>query len=210
MARLSIRLMLFVATVFLPYPAAAQEPSAAAPAPSRCIAIVLPSVQGVEGDATAFGASLRELFASFLRGPSMQVVLLDARLASHAVEEARQKQCAHLLTATLTRKRGGSGGGMLGSVLGQAGSSMAWGIPGGGVGGAVARGAAVATTQAISELASSTKARDEVRLDYRLTSLEGKAELGPTTDKAKAKADGEDLLTPMVERAAHAIVAVAK
>jgi hypothetical protein len=138
-------------------------------------------------------------------------LLLDSRLASHAAEEARQKQCAHLLTLTLTRKRAGGGAGLLGKVVGQAGSSAAWGMPIGSVGGAVARGATVATTQAISELASSTKARDEVRLDYTLTSAaDGKTRLGPKTDKAKAKADGEDLLTPMVERAAEAIAAVAK
>ena len=178
--------------------------------PSQCIAVVLPGVQGVDGDGTAVGTSVRELFASFLRGPSMQVVLLEARLASHAVEEARQKQCPHVLTMTVTRKASGSGGGLLGKVVGQAGSSVAWGLPMGGVGGAVARGATTAATQAISELASSTKARDEVRLDYKLTSLDGKPELGPKADKAKARADGEDLLTPMVERAAEAIVTVVK
>jgi hypothetical protein len=30
------------------------------------------------------------------------------------------------------------------------------------------------------------------------------------TDKAKAKSDGEDVLTPLIERAAEAIVAAAK
>jgi hypothetical protein len=203
-----IRLTWFAATISMPCAAAAKELSSL-PTPSACIAIVLPSVQGVEGDGSQVGASVRELFASFLRGPSMEVALLDARLASHAFEEARQKQCPRVLTLTLTHKRGGSGG-LLGRVIGQAASSVAWGLPMGGVGAAVARGATVATTQAISEIAASTKARDEVRLDYELTSLEGETQLGPKTEKAKAKADGEDLLTPMVERAAEAIVAVAK
>jgi hypothetical protein len=184
-----------------------QQPAPGSPGSSSCIAIVLPSVQGVEGDASAFGASVREVFASFLRGPSMEVVLLDARLDSHAVDEARQKQCPRVLTVTITRKR--SGGGMLGRVLGQAGASAAWGIPVGGVGAAVARGATVAATQAVAEMASSTKARDEMRLEYKLASLEGKAELAKSAT-AKAAADGEDLLTPMVETAAKAIVAVVK
>jgi hypothetical protein len=168
---------------------------------------MLPSVQGIEGDASAFGASVRDLFASFLRGPSLQVVLLDARLSSHAVEETRQKQCPHLLTATLTRKRSGTGGGLLGTVIGQAGSSVAWGIPGGGIGGAVARGAAVAASQAVSDLASTTRAKDEIRLEYRLQSVEGKTMSGPTTEKAKASVDGEDLVTPLVGKASEAIVA---
>jgi hypothetical protein len=58
-------------------------------------------------------------------------------------------------------------------------------------------------------MASSTKARDEMRLEYKLASLEGKAELAKSAT-AKAAADGEDLLTPMVETAAKAIVAVVK
>jgi hypothetical protein len=80
----------------------------------------------------------------------------------------------------------------------------------GSVGAAAVRGATVATTQAIGELASSTRAQDEVKLDYKLTAIDGRPALGPRTDKAKAKADGEDLLTPMVERAADAIVAAAR
>jgi hypothetical protein len=198
------------ATVFMPIAVAAQEPSSP-PRPPACIAVVLPSVQGVEGDATAIGASLRDLFASFLKGPSLEVVRLESRLASHAFDEARLKQCPLVLTATMTRKRDGGGGGhVLGNVIGQAGSSAAWGLPMGSVGAAAVRGATVATTQAIGELASSTKARDEVRLDYKLTAIDGKAVLVPKTDKAKAQADGEDLLTPMVERAAEAIVAAAR
>ena len=179
----------------------------AAPQPSAsgaCIAIVLPRLEGVEGDATAIAGSVRDLFASFLRGPSMQIVPLEARLASLAVDEAREKQCPWVLMATITQKRGGNGngGGLLGSVIGQA----AWGMPMGGVGAAVTHGA----VQAISEMASSTKARDEIKLDYKLASVDGKTSFGPKSEKAKAKADGEDLLTPMVERAAEAIVGVVK
>ena len=209
MAHPLMRLVFICAAVSMPCAGFAQEPSSSA-RPAACIAIVLPSVQGVEGDATAVGASLRELFASFLRGPSMEVVLLDARLAAHAVDEARLKDCAHVLHATVTRKRTGSGGSTFGQIVGQAGSSAAWGLPIGGVGAAIARGATVATTQAISEMAASTKARDEVRLDYRVMALDGRTTIGPRTDKAKAKTDGEDLVTPMVERAAEAIVAASK
>lgn len=45
--------------------------------------------------------------------------------------------------------------GLLGRVVGQAGTTAAWSLPGGGVGGALARGAAVAATQTASEVASS-------------------------------------------------------
>ena len=52
-----------------------------------CVAIVLPSATGVEGDALAFSTSLRDLFASYLTGPSVRAINLEARLASLAFED---------------------------------------------------------------------------------------------------------------------------
>jgi hypothetical protein len=187
--------------------AAAPETDAQTGAPAPvCIAIVLPSVQGVEGDATQVASAVRELLRSFLTGPSMQSVLIEARLPSQSIEEARQKNCGRVLTAALTRKRG-SGGGLLGRVVGQAGTTAAWSLPGGGVGGALARGAAVAATQTASEVASSTQAKDEMRIEYRLSPVSGGTTLGPKTERAKAKVDGEDLLTPLVQKVAEAVAA---
>ena len=187
--------------------AAAPETTAQTGAPAPvCVAIVLPSVQGVEGDATQVASAVRELLRSFLTGPSMQSVLIEARLPSQSIEEARQKNCGRVLTAALTRKRG-SGGGLLGRVVGQAGTTAAWSLPGGGVGGALARGAAVAATQTASEVASSTKAKDEMRIEYRLSPVSGGTTLGPKTERAKAKVDGEDLLTPLVQKVAAAVAA---
>jgi hypothetical protein len=171
-----------------------------------CIAIALPAVQGVEGSAVDVGGAVRELFTSYLAGPAIQVASLDARLPSQAPAEARQKGCGHVLTASLTRKRSG-GGGVLGRVLGQAGSAVAWQIPGGGVGGAVARGVAVAGAAAVSDLASTTRAKDEMTLEYRVTSADGRSVLRPTDEKLKASSDGEDLLTPLVLRASESIAA---
>ena len=110
----------FSVAALSPHPAAAQATPAPAPT-GICIAIVLPAVQGVEGDATALGNSVRELFGSFLRGPSMQVMTLDARLTAHALEEAKQKSCDRVLTVSLSRKRGGNTMGTIARVAGQAG-----------------------------------------------------------------------------------------
>jgi hypothetical protein len=46
-----------------------------------------------------------------------------------------------------------------------------------------------------------------MRFGYTLTALDGRPGLGPKTESAKAKTDGEDLLTPLVQRSAEAIVA---
>ena len=71
---------------------------------------------------------------------------------------------------------------------------------------ATARAGAVGGLQAVSSLAESTKAKDEVRLEYKLQSADGQTEFGPKTETQTAKTDGEDLLTPVVTRAAEAIV----
>jgi hypothetical protein len=130
---------------------------------------------------------------------------LDARLASQEMPEAKQKGCASLLVATLTRKRGG--GGLLGQVIGQAGSTAAWQIPGGSATAAVTRGAAAAGAQAVSTLAHNTRAKDEMRLEFRLTGTDARQVMKTKAEEAKASVDGEDLLTPLVQRAAESIVA---
>ena len=181
--------------------AAPQQP----PPASACIAIVTPSVQGIEGNVADFGSSVRDLFASYLTGPTIQVMQLQARLASQAMEEAKQQQCDHVLTATLTRKHGGSA---FGTIVGQAAGSASWAIPGGGTAtSAVARGVAIGTAQAVASVASTTRAKDEIRLDYRVSTTAGAVIVGPRTEKLKAKVDGEDLLTPLVARASESIAA---
>jgi hypothetical protein len=188
--------------------AAAQEPmpAPAAPSTATCIAMSLPSVQGADGSATHVAAGVRDLFTSFLQGPSITIVSLETRLAVQASEEARQKSCDRLLIVSLTRKRGG--GNSVGRILGQAGATAAWYTPVGSAAGAAVRGAAVAGVQAASEIAATTRAKDEMRLTYRLVALDGRVIVKPKEERAKAKTDGEDLLTPLVQAASEAIAAV--
>ena len=133
---------------------------------------------------------------------------VDARLTSQALAEARQKGCGLVLIATVSRKRSGGGNGVLGQMVGQVIGTTAYQIPGAGtVAGAVAQSVVVAGAQAVSTLAASTHAKDEIKLEYRLSTADGKAQLGPIAEKAKAATDGEDLLTPLIERAAEAVAA---
>ena len=189
-----------VAAVALAILCSASAPDAQT-APQNCVAIPVPSLRGVDGDATELATSVRELADSFLAGPSLRVVPLEARLAVHAVEEARQKECGTLLVITLTRKRSGGGGG-LGRVLGSAANAAAYHTPYGGAAAAAARSAAVAA----ANIASNTRAKDEWTLEYRLTSVgDGKA-LRSGSRKKKADADGEDVVTPLAEQMATEVV----
>ena len=184
-------------------------PAATSGSPRRgvCVAVMLPSVQGAVGSATEVASAVRDLFGSFLTGPSIHAVPIDARLADQGVEEAKQKECNNVLIATLVRKH--SGGGGWSKALGQAAAVGSWYVPyGGTVASNVARGVSIATAQAVSSLASETKAKDEMTLEYRVLSTDGNTRVPSTTEKAKAKSDGEDLLTPIVERASQAIANV--
>jgi hypothetical protein len=177
---------------------------AAARADETCLAVMPPTVEGVQDSATEVAYAARDLLVSILNGPSTPVVPLDARLEALASDEARQKGCDRVLVARLTRKRS-SGGGFFRRLVGQAGGVAAGQLPGGGIGGTVVRGVAVAGAHEVLELASSTRAKDEMRLTYRLASGDGRTVLKPRSVKIKATVDGEDLLTPLMQRAAESI-----
>jgi hypothetical protein len=179
----------------------------AAPAPDApCVAIVLPSVDGVD-DSTTVAMSVRSLFQSYLTGPTLRSVALDAKLESQANQEAIQKQCTKVLTVSLTRKAGGNGRSKVATAAQAAGTAAGYIGVGGAVGEIAAAGAA-AGAQAIGTLASNTRAKDEMRLEYRVTSVDGAPILAPKIDSRKAQTNGEDIVTPLVERAANAIAFV--
>ena len=173
--------------------------------PVGCIAIMAPALEGVPGSAADAANGVRDLIASYLQGPTIKAVALEAKLPSLAAEEARQKGCESLLITSVRRK---SSNRSFLKALGQAAGSSSYSLPYGGssVGSTVARAGTTAGLQTASSLAQSTKAKDELSLDYCLQSLDGKVQFGPKTEKRAAKTDGEDLLTPVVTRAAEAIV----
>ncbi|HEX9366199.1 MAG TPA: hypothetical protein VF921_06210 [Vicinamibacterales bacterium] len=205
------RLTLVIAAVAaIAHAAPATGQQAASPDPAArpdavCVAIVLPAIEGAEGDSATLAESVRTVFASYLTGPSLKALPLVARLPSQAAEEARQKDCPRVLTVALVLTH--HGGHALAGAISRAAGTAAWYVPASGVGSAIAVGTAVAGAEAVSAVASSTRAKDEMRIDYRVTSPEGAAILAPKSDKAKAKADREDLVTPLVAKAAAAVAA---
>lgn len=168
-----------------------------------CIAVVQPLITGVEGQADSVATAVRNLFVQFLTGPSMKAVPLEARLASQATEEARQKNCPRVLTMTLEEKHHGNHS-KFKSITQAAGNAAGY-VPYTGMASHVGVGAAVVGTEAVSSVASTTRAHDEMSIEYSVSSTDGKVVLPRKSDKAKANSDGEDLITPLVQRAAEAI-----
>jgi hypothetical protein len=112
-----------------------------------------------------------------------------------------------MLLVTLERKRSS---GKASRILGQAAGVAVTRAPlGGGVTGAVASGATWAGGEAIYRVASEVRAKDELVLSYRLGAPDAVERAKAVTSTAKAKSDGEDLLTPLVEKAANGIVTAA-
>jgi hypothetical protein len=203
MARPSVpRSCTALACLALTAPLAAQGAAAKA---TICLAPA--TVQMASGSSADGSTAVRETFASYLTGPTLAVAPLAAKLASQAHEEAKQASCKHVLYTSMKLERGKSGGGFLGKMIGGAVESSAWELRGAATstaGRMVANAAASAAVEAARGLATNVKTKDELTLDWRLETIDGGV-VAKNNTKAKASSDGQDLLTPMVERAAETI-----
>jgi hypothetical protein len=198
------------ALVALLFPLAARaQDGAAAPAARTGTQICLApaAVEAVPGGFDPV-AAVRETFTSFLTGPSLGVKPLNARLASQVREEARLAGCPYLVLPTIKHERKTGGSGILGKAASGAVQQGAWSAAGATsstVGRVVTGAAAGAATSAANDYAFSSRVKDELTLSYRLESGSG-TKLLEKSGKRKAKSDGEDLLSPLVQDAAEAIV----
>lgn len=180
--------------------------SASRSLPPICIAP--PSAQFTSTDATQASAAVTDLFISYLTGPTLSVVQLTARLPSQARLEARQANCSLILfvTAKLVPHKSG---GVLGQIAGRAAQEgvVSAGFDAARIGNGVTAVAARVAARAAADIAATTRTHDDMELSYRLE-LDSGAVLKQGKAKRRAQADGEDLLTPLVEHAAGEIAAV--
>ena len=171
------------------------------------IGLILPKVQMSAGDSAQAAEALRSNFASYLKTQNVEVVPLSARLASAAIEEARQSECDYVLHVSMSVKKGG-GGSMFGRAIGNIAGSAAGHIPGGGSATTgAARSAAIGGVYTTATIVSSIKAKDEVTLEYKLEPTNQASKGLANTAKAKASRDGEDVVTGLIEKAAGDVVA---
>ena len=169
------------------------------------VGLMRPSAQmqardgGVANDQAS--SSVQTTLAEMLRRPGLEVVALDAQTPDAALEEARRKECDYLLLTGVKQKKGG--GGMFGG-LGNVAGAVTGQVPYGSSAGT----AAPRTTGVTAvDMASSVRAKDEVTIDYNLQSLADGRPVLQNTGKAKAKSDGEDVFTPLLQKEADAVAA---
>ncbi|HEY9402797.1 MAG TPA: hypothetical protein VIQ24_08885 [Pyrinomonadaceae bacterium] len=144
-------------------------------------------------DASALADAVRNVLVSNLNGSAVEVVALEARQTEGVESEARQKECDYVLYSTVSHKKGGGGGfgGFLKKSAEIAAGSVVASSASGGRGGA----------------AGSLKARDELTLEYKLQ--RGTDAVVANTLKAKAKSDGDDIISQLAGQAATAVRAAA-
>jgi len=148
--------------------------------------------------------AVRDTFSTFLNGPRLTVTALTARLESQVREEARQGECVYLLLTSLTHKRKGRG--VFSKIATDSGNSTLFRIPAGStVASDIAIAAATGAASGALRVAAEIKEKDELRLEYRLEEPDQSRVIVEKIEKAKASADGQDVLTPLVQKAAETI-----
>jgi hypothetical protein len=152
-------------------------------------------------------AAVQNTLAEYLKGTNIEVVPLEAKLASLIDGEARKKECDFVLYALASHKKGGGGGfgGMFGKVIAPAIGQVGLGHTGS-VAGNIAGNVATNAIVTAGQISNSVKSKDEITLEIRLQQPGSGATVVTKQFKNKAKSDGQDILSPMIEQTAQAIV----
>jgi hypothetical protein len=185
------------------------EPSAVGAKKAGVVRIGLAGVKtGAVGEgisAADLSAAVQNTLMQYLKVPNVEVITLDARLSSAIDSEAKQKECDYVLFINASHKKGGGGGfGMFSKVLAPAIGATGIGHTGstaGNIAGQVATQSIVSAGNA----SASVKSKDEITLDVKMQQPGGAAVLTKQVKK-KASSNGEDIITPLVEQVAQAVV----
>ena len=159
-------------------------------------------------NAAQLAAAIGNSLAEYLKAPNVELVQIEAKLPSQIDAEAKQKECDFVVYTNVAHKKGGGGfGGMFGKA---AGNILGSAIPmAGGTGAAIAGSVTASAIYTAASMSETVKSKDEITLDIRMTG-NGSAVVLTKQFKAKAKSDGEDIISPLIEQAAQAIVDAAK
>jgi hypothetical protein len=182
------------------------------------VGITTPQAQMGQGNSATPNVAepIRALVVQYLSGPALDVIPLAAMIPAQIEAEANQKECDYVLYSSITQKKVG-GTGLLSKAMPMAGMIPMVGALGGAAGAISAAGAATAASAAAAQAAQSAagiaagsvKAKSEVTFEYKLLSPGNTAPVLANSLKAKAKSDGEDVITPLIQQAATSILSAA-
>jgi len=162
-----------------------------------------------------FSTPIRNAEIALMSGPAIEIAPLDSHLAVQLQAEAQQKQCDYILFSAVSVKHSSGGFGKFMKVGSLAASMTPMGAMAHGMGGAVAAQAAgmaasqIAQQQAMNQLAGFNgriKSKDDVSVQYQLVAAGQSTPVMQNALQGKAKSDGEDVLTPLLQQAATSVL----
>ena len=172
------------------------------------IGIVMPKIQlGQRAQGPTAGEPLRAILAQYLTGPSVEVTSIAALLPQQVEAEAGTKQCDYLVYSNFSQKKSGGGMGFLKGASGMVSMIPMVGGATAAIGAVTAATAAASAAEQAASLSSGIKAKSEVVLAYQVTAPGSSTPIISNSVSAKASADGEDVISPLIEQEATAIVA---
>jgi hypothetical protein len=190
------------------------------------VGVALPRAQLGQGNGEAADVAepVRQALLAYLKGPAIEVVALEARIPLQINAEAKEKACDFVLYTDVTQTKKSSGFGMLKKL-----APMAAAVPmlGGGMGN---MGGQMAATMAAQTMMSASmqsaqedamanamaaingaqknnvKAGDTLTFEYKLVKPDEETPAKADKLAAKAKENGQDVLSPLIESVATAVV----
>lgn len=189
------------------------------------VGVALPRAQLGQGNGASADVAepVRQALLAYLKGPVIDVVPLEARIPVQIDAEAREKNCNFVLYTDVTQSRKGGGLGMLKKL-----APLAAAVPMLGAGanmGTQMAAQAAAQTMMQAEMQSAqedamanamaaingaqknnVKAGDSLTLEYRLVQPGADSSLKSDKFVGKAKANGDDVLSPLIESVATVVV----
>jgi hypothetical protein len=165
------------------------------------VVAVKPGNVGEAMNAQQLAIAVQNTLIENLKGSNVEAIPIQGTGGIQA--EAQQKECDYLVFASVSHKKGGGGfGSFMNSAAGKVASNVGYGS---------STAAAVATNTIVAAtVAENIKAKDEMTLDVRLERPGATSPTFAQQYKGKAKSAGEDIITPLVQQAAQAMLAVAK
>jgi hypothetical protein len=189
------------------------------------IGVAPPDAQVGQGSNAAadYSTPIRNAMILLMNGPAVEVAALDSRIPMQLQAEAQQKQCDYVLFSSVAVKHNTGGGfGKFAKFASPIASMTPVGMMAHGMGSAVAATAAASAAQAAQQAAqqqamnqvmsqlsgfnTQIKQKDDVNVQYQLVATGQSQPLLQNALQGKAKTDGEDVLTPLLQQTANTVV----
>ena len=189
------------------------------------IGIAPPDAQVGQGNNAAadYSTPIRNAMVLLMNGPAVEIAALDSRIPIQLQAEAQQKQCDYVLFSSVAVKHQQSSGfGKFMKMAAPVANMTPMGMATHGMGSAVAATAASAAASAAAQQAQQQamnqvmsqlsgfngqiKSKDDVTVQYALTQTGQQAPLLQNALQGKAKSDGEDVLTPLLQQTANTVL----